>query len=56
MTHPGEELCHVLEVVRRARDWRDGEARKQLLAIFNLAADQPDLVSEYRKKLASALY
>jgi putative thioredoxin len=51
-----EAMEELLEIVRRARDWRDGEARKQLLAIFNLAADQPDLVSEYRRKLASAIY
>jgi thioredoxin-like negative regulator of GroEL len=41
--------------VRRGKDWQDGEARKQLLALFSLAG-QPDLVSEYRRKLASALY
>jgi putative thioredoxin len=42
--------------VRRAKDWRDGEARKQLLAIFSLAAGEPDLVAEYRRKLAAVLY
>jgi putative thioredoxin len=49
-------MDQLLEVVRRAKDWRDGEARKQLLAIFSLASDQPELVSEYRRKLAAALY
>ena len=42
--------------MRRDKDWQDGEARKQVLNIFQLAADQPELVSEYRRKLASALY
>jgi len=51
-----EAMDELLEIVRRAKDWRDGEARKQLLAIFGLAAAEPDLVSEYRKKLASTLY
>jgi putative thioredoxin len=51
-----EAMDELLEIVRRARKWRDGEARRQLLAIFNLAGDQPDLVSEYRRKLASAIY
>jgi putative thioredoxin len=51
-----EAMDELLEIVRRAKDWRDGEARKQLLAIFSLAADQPDLVAEYRRKLASAIY
>jgi putative thioredoxin len=46
----------LLEIVRRDKGWRDGEARKQLLNIFNLAAAQPELVSEYRRKLATALY
>jgi putative thioredoxin len=52
----GEALNELLEIVRRDRNWKDGEARKQILAIFNLAEKQPELVSEYRKKLASALY
>jgi putative thioredoxin len=41
--------------VRRDRNWKDGQARKQILAIFNLAEKQTELVSEYRRKLASAL-
>lgn len=49
-------LDQLLEIVKRDKDWRDGEARKQILAIFNLAADQPDLVAEYRRRLAAALY
>ncbi len=51
-----EALDELLEIVRRQRDWNDGEARKQVLNIFSLAGDQPELVSEYRRKLASALY
>ena len=48
-------LEQLLEIIRRNREWKDGEARKQVLAIFNLA-DDADLVSEYRKKLSAALY
>ena len=51
-----EALNELLEIVRRDRNWKDGQARKQILAIFNLAEKQPELVSEYRRKLASALY
>jgi putative thioredoxin len=51
-----EALDELLEIVRRDRNWRDGEARKQILAIFNLAEDQPDMVAKYRRELASALY
>jgi len=51
-----EALDQLLEIVRRNKDWNDGEARKQILAIFNLAERDPDLVSDYRRRLASALY
>ena len=51
-----EAMDQLLEIIRRDKSWRDGEARKQMLAIFNLAADQGDLVSEYRRKLGSVLY
>jgi putative thioredoxin len=52
-----EAMDQLLEIIRRDKSWRDGEARRQMLAIFNLAAaDQPDLVSEYRRKLGSVLY
>ena len=51
-----EAMDALLQIVQRDKGWRDGEARKQLLNIFNLAAAQPDLVSEYRRKLATALY
>ncbi len=50
-----EALSELLEIVRRERNWKGGAARKQILAIFNLAEKQPELVSEYRKELASAL-
>jgi len=51
-----EAMDELLEIVRRAKDWKDGEARKQMVALFSLAADQPELVSEYRRKLSSALF
>lgn len=52
----GDALEQLLEVVRRNKNYRDGEARKQMVAIFTLAGDQPDVVSDYRRKLARALY
>lgn len=51
-----EALDQLLEIIRRDKSWRNGEARKQMLAMFDLAASQPALVSEYRRKLSSALY
>jgi putative thioredoxin len=49
-------LDQLLEIIRSNREWKDGEARKQMLAIFNLAVNDPGLVSEFRRKLSSALY
>jgi putative thioredoxin len=49
-------MDQLIEIIRRNKGWRDGEARRQMLAIFNLAADEPDLVSEYRRKLANVLF
>jgi putative thioredoxin len=51
-----EAMEELLAIVRKDKAWRDGEARRQLLNLFTLAAEQPDLVSEYRRKLATALY
>ena len=51
-----QAMDELLEIIRRKKDFNDGAARKQMVAIFNLAAGEPDLVSEYRRKLASALY
>jgi putative thioredoxin len=51
-----EAMDQLLEIVRRDKTWRDGEARRQLLTLFTLAAAEPDLVSKYRRELATALY
>ncbi|MCC7485813.1 MAG: tetratricopeptide repeat protein [Burkholderiales bacterium] len=51
-----EAMDELLEILARDKGWRDGEARKQMVAIFSLATDRPDLVSEYRRKLGSVLY
>jgi len=51
-----EAMDELLELVRRDRAWRDGIARTQLLALFTLAANEPALIAEYRRKLASTLH
>lgn len=51
-----EAMDALLEIVQRDKTWRDGEARKQLLALLELAAGDRALVSEYRRKLASMLH
>jgi putative thioredoxin len=50
-----EGLEDLLEMVRRDRTWNDAAARKAMLAVFNLLGGQGSLVSDYRRKLASAL-
>ena len=49
-------LAALLEVVRNDRGALRTSARKLMVEVFNLAEDQPGLVSEYRKLLAGALY
>ena len=49
-------LAALLEVVRKDRGALRTSARKLMVEAFNLAEDQPDLVSEYRRLLAGALY
>jgi putative thioredoxin len=51
-----DAMDELLAIVRKDKNWRDGEARKQLLNLFTLAAEETDLVSEYRRQLATALY
>lgn len=49
-------LEDLLEIVRRDRAFRDDVARKTMLQVFSLLGNQGELVSEYRKRLASAMY
>lgn len=50
-----EALEHFLEVIRRDRKFRNGDARQAMLHIFELLGDQP-LTRAYRNKLASVLF
>jgi len=51
-----DAMEELLEVVRLGRRAHGDAAREQLLALFTLAASEPQLVAEYRRKLASALH
>ena len=51
-----EAMDELLAIVRKDKNWRDGEARKLLVNLFTLASDEPELVSTYRRQLATALY
>jgi len=50
-----EALEQLLEAVRADRTYRDDVARKTMLKVFELLGNQGELVSEFRKKLASAM-
>jgi putative thioredoxin len=50
-----EALEHLLEIVKRDRTFRDDVGRKTMLSVFDLAAHQPQLVSEWRRKLSATL-
>jgi putative thioredoxin len=49
-------LDQLLEIVRRDRAYQDDVGRKTMLQVFTLLGNTGDLVSEYRRKLASAMY
>jgi len=48
-------LTELLEVVERDRAFGDDAARRTMLAVFELAGQDPQLVSTFRRKLAAAL-
>jgi putative thioredoxin len=48
-------LDQLLEVVRRDRTYGNDVARKTMLKVFELLGNQGELVSEFRKKLASVM-
>ena len=50
-----EGMDQLLEIVRRDRTFQDDIGRKSLLDVFDLLGGQGELVSRYRRLLASAL-
>lgn len=51
-----EAMDALLEILHRDKNWHEGIARRELVTILGLAEKAPDLVAEYRRKLASALH
>jgi putative thioredoxin len=49
-------LEHLLAIVQRDRAFRDDIGRKTMLSVFDLAAHQPELVSQWRRKLSAVLF
>ena len=48
-------LDEFLHILRTARTWNDGAAKKRLIAAFSVLDDE-DLVGAYRRKMASLLF
>ena len=48
-------LAQLIEVVERDRSFAQDAGRRTMLSVFELAAQQPQLVSTYRKRLAAVL-
>lgn len=46
----------LLEVIRRDREWRDGEARQQLLSFFEAWGPKEPATAKARRKLSSLLF
>jgi putative thioredoxin len=51
-----EALEHLLEIVKRDRGFKDDAGRRTMLEVFSLLGPDNELVDEYRRRLASALY
>ncbi len=47
---------HLLEIVRRKRDWNDGAARKQLVKMFEAWGPEDPLTAESRQRLSAILF
>jgi putative thioredoxin len=48
-------LEHLLGVLKADRNWNDGQAKKHLVAAFNVL-DDAELVGTYRRKMSSLLF
>jgi len=42
--------------VKRDRAFGEDVGRRKMLAVFEMAAAEPDLVSDYRRRLSGVLY
>lgn len=51
-----EAFEHLLEIVKRDRRFKDDIGRKTMIEVFTLLGQDNELVTEYRRRLASAMY
>ncbi|GAA4329151.1 thioredoxin [Pigmentiphaga soli] len=49
-------MDELLEIVQRDRGFQDDIGRKTLIAVFEMASAQPELVSQYRRRLSALLF
>ncbi|WP_395642946.1 thioredoxin [Rudaea sp.] len=52
---PAQGLDEFLTLLRNARDWNEGQAKKRLIAAFNVLDDE-ELVGAYRRRMSSLLF
>lgn len=52
----GPAMDELLEIVQRDRAFQEEIGRKTLIAVFGMASAQPELVSQYRRKLSTMLF
>jgi putative thioredoxin len=52
----GPAMNQLLEILQRDRTFRDDVARTRMLTVFEMAAEEPDLVTEYRSRLSTLLF
>ena len=52
----GPAMDELLEIVQRDRSFQDDIGRKTLISVFNMASAQPELVSQYRRRLSTMLF
>ncbi len=50
-----EAMEQLLEIIRRDRSFQEDIGRRQMLTLFNIV-DNPELVREYRRRLANVLH
>lgn len=51
-----EAAEHLLEIIRRDRDWNEGAARAQLLRMFDAAGPGSPFSARWRRRLSSLLF
>ena len=52
----GPAMHQLLEIVKRDRTFRKDVARVKILAVFEMAAGEPELVTEFRSRLSTLLF